>query len=92
MNGTGDGKITGVTSAMEYSADNGSTWTACAESEVTELTPGNYQVRIKSVAGTSFASLATNVIIASGTAQTCVLNIVVPTFESVAEGYTQPAA
>lgn len=40
-----DGKITGTTVAMEYSADNGSTWVSCGGSEVTGLMPDTYQVR-----------------------------------------------
>jgi len=42
-----NGQITGVYSAMEYSADGGTTWTACSGSSVTGLTPGAYQVRMK---------------------------------------------
>ncbi|MBQ7558555.1 MAG: hypothetical protein IJT00_10915, partial [Lachnospiraceae bacterium] len=46
-----DGRITGVTSDMEYSADPGSaTWTACAGAEITGLTAGTYYVRLKETA------------------------------------------
>lgn len=42
-----DGKISGVTSAMEYQADGASTWTAVGENktEITGLTSGTYKVR-----------------------------------------------
>ena len=46
---TFDGRITGVTSAMEYSAD-GTTWTTCPDGEVAGLAAGTYQVRIKATA------------------------------------------
>jgi hypothetical protein len=50
-----DGKIIGVTDALEYSA-NGTAWTAVSGTEVTGLAPGAYVVRKKAVAATSFAS------------------------------------
>ena len=42
-----DGKISGVTSAMEYQADGASTWTSVGENktEITGLTSGTYKVR-----------------------------------------------
>lgn len=42
-----DGKITGVTTYMEYSADNGATWQTCSDTELIGLVPGSYQVRYK---------------------------------------------
>lgn len=46
-----DGRITGVTSDMEYSADPGSaSWTACTGAEITGLTAGTYYVRLKETA------------------------------------------
>lgn len=66
--GSNDGKITGLTAeiAYELSHDNGQTWTdvAAGSTEITDLAPGTYQVRIK--AGTDrFASEAASVTIAS---------------------------
>ena len=42
-----DGKISGVTAAMEYQIDGASTWTAVGENktEITGLTAGTYKVR-----------------------------------------------
>ncbi len=55
--GASDGKITGVSADMEYSADGGSTWTSCSGTEVTGLAPGAYQVRTKAT-DTAFAGEA----------------------------------
>ncbi len=57
-----DGKITGVTTAMEYRAGTTGDWTACSGTEVTGLTPGSYQVRLRATSD-SFASEAETVII-----------------------------
>lgn len=40
-----DGKITGVNSRMEYSADNGETWTSVVGTEIAGLSAGTYHVR-----------------------------------------------
>ena len=40
-----DGKITGTSTLMEYSADSGSTWTACTATVTTGLASGSYKVR-----------------------------------------------
>jgi len=59
-----NGTITGVTPAMEYRKDPTSlTWTAITGTTVTALAPGNYSVRVKAVAGTSFASAIATVTI-----------------------------
>jgi len=50
-----DGKITGVTEAMEYRKSDASTWTQVTGSEILELTPGTYYIRIKA-ADTTLAS------------------------------------
>ncbi len=47
--GANDGSITGVTGTMEYSVNNGSTWTNITGTVVTGLTTGSYQVRLKAV-------------------------------------------
>lgn len=62
--GRHDGKITGVTTDMEYSS-GGSSWTSCTGTEITGLASGMYLVRYKAVAGSSFASADTAWIIRS---------------------------
>ncbi len=91
ITGASDGKITGVTAAMEYSKDSGATWTACAGTTVTGLTPGSYQVRTKAT-NSAFASEAATVTISAGAAKTYTLTVTAPTFDPVPEGYTQPQA
>ncbi len=51
--GRRDGKITGVDTKMEWSADNGTNWTDCTGTEIRGLAPGSYLVRVKAVAGAS---------------------------------------
>lgn len=53
-----DGKITGVTTAMEYSAD-GTTYTACTGTEITGLTEGTYYVRTAQTATHEAGAAAT---------------------------------
>lgn len=47
-NGENDGKISGVTTAMEYSSDDGDTWTAITADPLTGLAVGEYMVRLAS--------------------------------------------
>ena len=47
--GGSDGKITGVTTAMEYSA-SGTAYTPCSGTEITGLTAGTYYVRVAATA------------------------------------------
>lgn len=42
-----DGKLTGVTSEMEYKKSDADSWTAGTGSDITGLVPGTYYVRIK---------------------------------------------
>ena len=53
-----DGKITGVGTTMEYKSlsEPTFTWTQCAGTEITNLAPGSYIVRVAAVADESFAS------------------------------------
>lgn len=44
---TADGVITGVDSTMEYSTDDGVTWTAVTQTTITGLIPGTYLIRTK---------------------------------------------
>lgn len=50
-----DGRITGVTDALEYKMTTEDEWSICSDDEVTGLQPGTYQVRYKAN-GTSLAS------------------------------------
>ena len=49
--GAGDGKITGVSTDMEYKVNGAAIWTPCTGDTVTGLTPGKYEVRVKSING-----------------------------------------
>ncbi|MGM9573840.1 MAG: beta strand repeat-containing protein, partial [Hominicoprocola sp.] len=91
VNGKTDGQITGVDNTMEYRKGAEGNWTDCAGTAVTGLAPGTYQVRVKAT-GTSFASLAADVTIATGSEPTYTLNVTAPTFAAAAYGYTQPVA
>ena len=53
-----DGKITCVDTTMEYKSlsEPTFTWTQCAGTEITNLAPGSYVVRVAAVADESFAS------------------------------------
>ena len=42
-----DGKLTGVTTAMEYKKSDADSWTAGTGSDITGLVPGTYYVRVK---------------------------------------------
>ena len=42
-----DGKLTGVTNAMEYKKSDATEWTAGTGSDITGLVPGTYYVRVK---------------------------------------------
>ena len=50
-----NGKITGVTSNMEYKLSADSNWTSCSDGEITGLKNGTYYVRVKAN-GTTLAS------------------------------------
>ena len=50
-----DGKLIGVTSAMEYKRSTDSDWIACAGGDITGLANGTYHVRVKA-SGTTLAS------------------------------------
>ncbi|MBQ8160205.1 MAG: hypothetical protein IJ083_05585 [Clostridia bacterium] len=42
-----DGKLTGVTTAMEYKKSDAADWTAGTDRDITGLAPGTYYVRVK---------------------------------------------
>ncbi|MDE6664468.1 MAG: leucine-rich repeat protein [Lachnospiraceae bacterium] len=54
--GKNDGKITGVTTGMEYQAKGKTSWEAVAGTTIINLAPGTYYVRTKAVADQSFHS------------------------------------
>ncbi|MFC3800982.1 DUF4073 domain-containing protein [Cohnella sp. GCM10012308] len=62
-----DGKITGVTSALEYKKSAAGTWTAIAGTTVTGLAPDTYYVRTAATAS-AFASETTSVTVGAFTA------------------------
>ncbi|MCD8398495.1 MAG: leucine-rich repeat protein, partial [Lachnospiraceae bacterium] len=88
--GESDGQITGVTTAMEYSAD-GSAWTACTGTTVDALAAGTYYVRYRAT-DSAFAGTAATVVIGSGTERTYTLTVADLTFDDVTYGYSQPDA
>jgi hypothetical protein len=90
--GSNDGTLTGVTAAMEYKSSLDAIWTGGTGSDITNLTPGDYQVRIKAVTGTSFASSVQTLTIGAGAAQTSELTVTAPAFTNETYGYTPPAA
>ena len=48
-----DGKLTGVTTAMEYKKSDAADWTAGTGSDITGLVPGTYYVRVKATETTN---------------------------------------
>lgn len=85
------GKLTGVSNTMQYKAENGS-WIDCDDNEVTGLAAGTYYVRYKST-NSSFASEAVTLTIENKTVSgESNLEITVPSFSSVEEGYERPEA
>ena len=48
-----DGKLTGVTAAMEYKKSDAADWTAGTGSDITGLVPGTYYVRVKATETTN---------------------------------------
>lgn len=60
--GGSDGKISGVTTAMEYSTDNGSTWTPVTVNPITGLKAGKVLVRIAGTMTTNPGKNATIIV------------------------------
>ena len=46
VSGKNDGKITGTTAGMEYKLSSENNWKPCATNEISNLAPGEYEVRI----------------------------------------------
>ena len=95
VQGRNDGRIIGLTpgTAYEISSDNGRSWAdvILTGTEITGLSPGAYQVRVKGSA-VSFVGASAFIVIATGDVPTYTLNITAPVFDSVYTGYTQPEA
>ncbi|MDR2514473.1 MAG: SH3 domain-containing protein [Christensenellaceae bacterium] len=90
--GRNDGKITGVNANMEYRASNAASYLQVSSgTEIVNLAPGNYQVRIKATSST-FASLPADLTIGIGNGSTTLLNVSAPTFDEAAPGYARPDA
>ena len=68
-----DGKITGVDTTMEYSTD-GTTYTACTGTEITDLAAGTYSVRTATTA-THEAGAAAEVEVPAYVAQTYIVTV-----------------
>lgn len=54
-----DGKISGVTTDMEYSTDGGITWNEGTGADITGLNPGEYLVRVKATSSVPHSVVAT---------------------------------
>lgn len=66
-----DGKLTSVTTAMEYKKSDAADWTAGTGSDITGLVPGTYYVRVK----------ATDTTNASGNQELSIAGYTAPTYE-----------
>ena len=66
-----DGKLTGVTNAMEYKKSDAANWTAGTGSDITGLVPGTYYVRLK----------ATDTTTASDNQELTIAEYTIPTYQ-----------
>ena len=73
--GESDGRITGVSTNMEYKLSAFNSWTACTSTEITGLAAGSYQVRVKAVENSSFASASAVVTVGSGAQRTYTVTV-----------------
>lgn len=86
--GASDGKITGVTEAMEYKEASSSAWTAVTGTEITGLAAGNYEIRFKQTDNYN-ASPSVSITIPDGGVATYTLTVVGGTGGGIiAEGAT----
>ena len=88
IDGKADGKITGVSTAMEYRPASCS-WTACEGESVTGLADGTYNVRNKSTEN-SFAGEAATVTVGKGVPATYTLGLEIAEIETEIYNYAQP--
>jgi hypothetical protein len=91
VDGSSDGSISGVSSAMEYKLSSAPLWTACTGSTISNLASGSYKVRYKATV-TNFASQEGSVTVGYDAAQTRTLSVTAPAFDSVVYDYARPAA
>ncbi len=77
--GESDGKITGLDSSKNYqiSSDGGTSWrdAALTGTEITSLAAGSYQVRVKAVENSTFASASAVVTVGSGAQRTYTVTV-----------------
>lgn len=83
-----DGKIIGVSSAMEYKLLSNATYAAISGSVLNNLAAGTYQVRFQAKAGYKAGEDA-EITIASGLANTYTLSITAPSFAAITYGAQQ---
>lgn len=84
IKGRGDGKLTGLTAAMEYRVESDTSYTAVTGEEVTDLAPGTYYVRYQGDPNHT-ASPDTTAVIAEGK----LAQIILPSDQ---KGYTLTAS
>lgn len=77
-----DGKLTGVTTAMEYKKSDAADWTAGTGSDITGLVPGTYYVRIKATDTTLASDNQELTVNAAQTQMETLLTTVTPTGKS----------
>lgn len=80
--------------AYEISSETGAAWadaTVGADGRIVGLADGTYQVRVKAVAGSSFAGEAASATIEAGTPRTYVLSVSVGGFADTVYGYPSAA-
>jgi len=58
----GNGKISGVTTAMEYRKAGDTDWTSCSGSEISGLAAGTYEIRLKATAA-AFAGAISEMVV-----------------------------
>ncbi len=83
-----DGKLTGITAAMEYRKSDSETWTAGTGNDITGLAPGTYYIRIRAV-GATLASENQELAIAAYTAPD---QVAAPVFSPAAGSYSETQA
>jgi hypothetical protein len=96
--GKSDGIIEGINVDMEYrkveadqAPDEG--WTTDGvDDDISNLAAGDYQIRVKAVEDTSFASEPITVTIAADAQPSRILSVTAPEFTAVTTGYARPEA
>lgn len=96
VDGKNDGSITDVDLTMEYSTDGGIKWNPITPEIIDKggllgLSPGEYAIRYKE-SDNNNPSEAQNIIISVGVERDYTINLTMPSFKSVYEGYKRPKA